>query len=257
MSDAGQVKPRHDAVAHALAYPFNPPHTPYLFAKGGRQPFTDAALAMIAQADRTPVLAVGSNGSAQRLSEKFGDDAQIPVTMGDVADHVVCHSAMFSRYGAIPATLHPWSGARSQTLITWLTASQLTMMDATEDLGVAYDRVLVSARLTGAALSMVAAAATAVDGACDAKLVDCYVARAGALGDENGPVVSTAARVSGADGLTAMTQDQAQRHAMGVLADTGPLDAFVLANVRDSALRTERSKNISNAVGLPFPVRSA
>ena len=55
-------------VAHGLSYPFNPPGKSYLFRDGRMQPLGSFDIA-----DRVPVVASGSNGSPQRLAEKYGD----------------------------------------------------------------------------------------------------------------------------------------------------------------------------------------
>lgn len=234
-------------VAHALAYPFNPPRHAFLFSHGMGVAFGERAATLMA--GRTPVLAVGSNGSVQRLREKFGDGVEIPVSCAVVRDHVVCHSAQFSSYGSVPATVHPWAGARSDVLVTWLTDEMLAVMDRTEDLGVAYDRVKIPCDLLAGE-----GGGDGRDGvAADLKAVDCYVSLAGAMGDAQGPIVTAAARVLGGDGLSCLDQKGAQMLAMRVLAAEGGLEEFVLANVRDGALRTERCVNICAAVGLSFP----
>lgn len=227
---------------HALAYPFDPPDEPFVFAQGVAQAFSSATEGLIAT--RTPVLAVGSNGSPQRLAQKFGDQVVIPVTTAVVPDHVVAHSAKFSAYASVPATLHPWPGAMSRVLVTWLTDAMLQIMDRTEDLGVEYDRV-------GVMVDFSMAIPTA-DRTGSSKLVDAYVSLAGAFGDQNGPIVSAASRVDGADGLTHLDQKFIQTKAMELLDDKGPLERFILANVENDALRRERSKNISRTAGLQF-----
>ena len=50
------------------------------------------------------------------------------------------YSAHFTRYGAIPATLHPCPGATTDVAVQWLTPAELDRMDATEGIGINYDR---------------------------------------------------------------------------------------------------------------------
>jgi len=67
------------AVARALAYPFDPHPDPFLFA-GGKTQWLDESDESLFDG-RIAILAVGSNASPQRLTEKFGTDARVPVTL--------------------------------------------------------------------------------------------------------------------------------------------------------------------------------
>ncbi len=231
------------AVARALAYPFDPPHHAYVIAQGVVRDFTpeqDGALLR----HRHGVLAVGSNASPQRLREKFGPHASLAVTLAQVAGYVVAHSAKFAGYAAIPATLHPWPGAQTQLHVTWLTDEQLAVMDETETLGVAYDRVTIApVRLEDAPAQEVP--------------IETYVSRSGAFGIDGRPAVSAAARITGAADLPVLTQQEIQRRAMDVLGVAGALHAFIGANAQDAAVRDARSSQLSKAVGLPFAAAGA
>lgn len=81
---------------------------------------------------RLPVVASGSNASPHRLAAKFGTGDAIPVTRATLHDFAVVFAGHFTAYGAVPATLCPCPGARTEVWITWLTAAQLTVMHRSE-----------------------------------------------------------------------------------------------------------------------------
>lgn len=97
-------------------------------------------------ADRTPVLAVGSNASPAQLRRKMANAAlptQIPVTAVTVRGLTVGVSAHVSRPGYLPATPVPDPAAESQLWVLWLDAAALDAVDATEP---NYHRVQLPAR---------------------------------------------------------------------------------------------------------------
>jgi len=226
-------------VARALAYPFDPHPDPFLFV-GGKAAWLDASDEGLFD-NRIPILAVGSNASPQRLAEKFGPDARVPVTLAVVADHVVVHSAKITAYGSMPATLHPWSGARARVHATWLTDHELALMDATESLGVEYERVPMPALLLDAPIPRAP--------------IQTYVSIAGALDWNGAPAVSAAARHAG-DAPPALDQRGAQRLAMTYLGLDHALEDFIAENVADAALRQVRTAELSTRAGLPYVARA-
>jgi hypothetical protein len=136
--------------------------------------------------DRVPVIAAGSNAAPQRLAAKFaGWSVAIPVTRACLHDHAVVYAAHFSSYGAVPATLHPAPGARSEVFVTWLSAAELAHMHTTEGVGARYDYV----ELSGLRLE--------VDGHGPVAQAGAYVGRNGALTIGGAPV--RLAAVPGAD----------------------------------------------------------
>jgi hypothetical protein len=94
-------------------------------------------------ADRTAVLAVGSNGCPGRLEEKYGvmPDAAIPVLLGSMTEAAVVYSRRLASYGALPATYLLRPGASSGVFVTLLTEGQLKVMDDSESLGESYQRI--------------------------------------------------------------------------------------------------------------------
>jgi hypothetical protein len=121
--------PNDDAELLALAksYPYDAPGGSYLFADG-----VACALSGIGYVDRVPVIAHGSNRAPEQLRRKFGTAAQIPVTIGWLADYDVVYSAHITQYGAVASTLQHAPGVRVRLSITWLNESQLARMHETE-----------------------------------------------------------------------------------------------------------------------------
>lgn len=196
-------------IAHGLSYPFNPPGHSYLFRDGAMH-----ELAMFDSSGRVPVVASGSNGSPQRLAEKYGDSAEIPVTFGTIRDLVPVFAARITGYGSIPATLAVIPGATAGVHVTWLTEEQLEIMHGTESVGVGYAYV----RMTGFDLDLgphgrpgEAFAYLSIQGSFvpDGKLMP----------------------------LADVGQDEAQRHAMRCTGFEGTLDDFVARHIQDVHFR--------------------
>ncbi len=224
-------------IAHALAYPFAPRPDAFVFENGQARVF-DAERDGALLEERVPILATGSNASPQRLLEKFGPGHAIAVTRAVVPDHVVAHSAKFAAYASIPATLHRWEGARVRVHVTWLTAPQLEIMDETETLGRAYDRVGVTAEFLDAP---------------SAAPAQVYVSRSGAL-SLDGAVVSPSAALleHQCAGPVRLDQRAAQECAMRILELDGPVEDFIAENLADAELRARRSAQLSERAGLPY-----
>jgi len=116
-----------DLLALAKSYPYAAPQTSYLFADGAAGPIERADFA-----GRVPVLAHGSNRSPEQLKRKFGTAAEIPVSLGWLADYDVVYSAHITQYGAVASTLQHRPGTRVRLAITWLDLDQLVRMHETE-----------------------------------------------------------------------------------------------------------------------------
>jgi hypothetical protein len=84
--------------------------------------------------DRQPVLAYGSNASPEVLERKFGDgeDVIVPMIRARLADFDVVYSSHFSPYASIPATLQRSEGTTVTRFVSYLTRSQLHVMNETE-----------------------------------------------------------------------------------------------------------------------------
>jgi hypothetical protein len=116
-------------LARARGYPYAFPQRSYVYRDAGAGPF-DPVLTR----GRTPVLAIGSNQSPERLVQKFGHDAShvIPVQRARLDEFDVVYSAHVASYGAIPAMLQVSPGARVSVAITWLDDDQLEVMHESE-----------------------------------------------------------------------------------------------------------------------------
>nr|WP_240929945.1 hypothetical protein [Streptomyces coryli] len=92
--------------------------------------------------ERTPVLAVGSNGAPGQLRRKFRhlpERSAVPLTRVRVRGVAAGVSAHVGRAGYVPATPVPAAPGRTAELaVSWLDEAQLPVMDATEG---AYDRL--------------------------------------------------------------------------------------------------------------------
>lgn len=128
-------------LARALDYPYAAHPSAYLFRDGRAEPLApDHPLDGL-----VPVAAVGSNRAPEQLTRKYaGWDVTIPVTRHRARDVDVVYAAHMASYGAIPATLATSPGTVVELWLTWLDDLALGRMDATEALGVNYDRVEVS-----------------------------------------------------------------------------------------------------------------
>jgi hypothetical protein len=96
-------------------------------------------------ADRTPVLAVGSNAAPAVLRHKLGSrgvSTVVPVLTGVVRALDVTHSAHVARGGYVPAAPVHRSRSRRRAVLQLLDDDQLAAVDETEP---NYDRVEVSA----------------------------------------------------------------------------------------------------------------
>jgi len=198
-------------VAHGLSYPFNPPGQSYLFRGGRMQP-----LGSFDTAGRVPVVASGSNGSPQRLAEKYGDDAEIPVTFGTIRDLVPVFAARVTSYGSIPATLAVIPGATAGVHVTWLTEPQLEIMHGTESVGIGYAYV----RMRDFDLDL----------GRHGKPEEAY-----AYLSIQGSFVPEDRLMPLAD----VSQREAQTHAMRCTAFEGPLEDFVARHLQDAAYRRD------------------
>jgi len=136
-----------DWLARALGYPYPAHGGDFLFRDGHPGPLAaDHPLDGL-----TPVVAVGSNRAPAQLARKFaGMDVAVPVTRLRAHDVDVVHAAHLAGYGAVPATLAASPGTTVELWITWLDDRALEHMDATEAVGVNYDRVTVALRWTEA-----------------------------------------------------------------------------------------------------------
>ncbi|UEM21708.1 gamma-glutamylcyclotransferase [Skermanella mucosa] len=218
-------------LALASGYPYAFPACSYLFRDGAQHPLPATLPALLA--DRVPVIACGSNRAPEQLARKFRDwphPLTIPVLCGRLAGFDVVYSAHFTRYGALPATLHPAPapGAVVEVAVQWLTGAELERMDATEGIGVNYDRrELGGIRLEIEGLGVIASA-------------EAYLSRRGALAIDGRPVALAAIPCAGRT-WPALDQPGVLEAVRARLAPGSDLHGFIHAIVTDPDYRAEQT----------------
>ncbi len=221
-----------DRIAHALRYPFDPPHRAYRFRSGGLhppEPFDPTGL--------HAVVASGSNGSPDRLHQKFGDAAEVPVTYGIIHDLVPVFAARVTGYGSVPATLAVVAGARAGVHVTWLTDAQLEIMHQTESVG------------TGYAYCALEGFGFTPRGAHPQGPLHAYISLHGAL--------APAGRLLP---MTSVSQTEAQQHVMDSFGFAGTLSEFVSMNLDDPDHRlraNDAASRVGQAIDDPRLIRIA
>jgi hypothetical protein len=208
----------------AEGYPYHRPAGSYLFDDGVLRPLAGAW-----HERRTAVIACGSNGAPARLIEKFaGTGARIPVTPAWLHGYAVVYSAHFTGYGALPATLHPWPGARTRLCVTWLDAAQLELMHCSEGVGERYDYVLLEQLELG------------IDGHGVVARAGAYLSRRGPLAQDGRPVRLAEVLTRGCD-LPAYSQPAMLRRMHRLLAPDESYTTFmsrILASLEDRGRAT-------------------
>ncbi len=226
-------------IALATGYPYEFPACSYLFADHARHPLPDDLLAELT--GRIPVIACGSNRAPEQLARKFQDwplPLRIPVLCAKLAGFDVVYSAHFTRYGAIPATLHPCPGATADVAVQWLTPAELERMDATEGIGINYDRH----HLTGIDLE--------IEGFGTIHTAETYLSRRGPLIHQDTPVALTAIPCAGR-AWPALDQRGVLDLTRRRLAPNATLDGFIHAIVTDAEYRARQTELLANRAGIP------
>jgi len=202
-------------LARALCYPYEAPSRSYCYDGGGVEPFDPAT-----RIGRTPVLAYGSNRSPERLWQKFGSQAIIPVENAVLVEHDAVFSAHISSYGAIPATIHSAPGTCVSLSVTWLDDAQLELMHESE----IKDRNYRVAALSGSLVTL----------DCGGELAEVlvYISQLGFFVHDDGPVALSAIPAAGRrvpEMTGAQVLDEVHRRLAGHVA----FDAFVMRLVQD------------------------
>jgi len=228
------------AARRALRYPYDCPYTPVVVTGGSflrpqveAWPARDGWAALLE--GRSPTLAIGSNRSARQLARKYADwpsPIRMPVWPVGVAGIDVHFAASIGHYGAIPATPYRAPGTVCAMMLVWLTEAEFVRMDATEGLGVAYDRFDVPVTATGD-----------VPGRFDSVVL--YRHRAGTLAFNGGRSVGMQELPVRDGSVPRLSQRQMQRRLRDQLAPGLPLSAFIAGNIADEALRDERIERLA------------
>lgn len=180
-------------------------------------------------AERTTLLAYGSNGSPEVLGRKLALSADpVLVEPAWLHDFDVVYSAHISPYGAVPATLRRSPGTAVRVAVLHLTPEQLTLLSATEPNYEPSTLEGVRCELAGGTVRTELSA---------------YLSRHGCLLVEGAEVALIA--VPARDRRFAeMGEPQVLEHLRATLAPRESIDSFVLANVADPALAQERSARL-------------
>lgn len=237
MEDADAVARR---LARARGYPYAIPQQSYVYRDSGPGAF-DPDLTRA----RTPVLAIGSNQSPERLAQKFGHDAShvIPVQRARLEDFDVVYSAHVASYGAIPAMLQVSPGARVAVAVTWLDDTQLEIMHETE---------IAAANYGFAALEDVR---VHLDTGEVEERAFAYVSSRGHLAHDGAPVALAAIACEGRRYPALSTAEMLERVRARVAPDLDA-DAFVHRLVDDAGYRAEVTRRIAeDAVAFAHPLR--
>ena len=238
-----------DPHHRAKTYPYETPGYSYVYEDARIMPLADWPGPLDELfADRTAVLAFGSNASPDQLTRKFGEflGAVIPVTQARLQDHDVVYSAHITSYGAIPATLAPSPGTLLKTWVTWLSPSQLDHMHRTE-MGSSGGAAVNYAygRRSGIRLDLAEQGELGEAGA--------YLTNHGALGLTASPLALD--QISAQERrFEARTKLQILESAREMLADEMALDEFIAAAVADETRRRAWTDSLRRrAHALDFP----
>ncbi len=233
---------REARLARARDYPYDLRRESYLFAGGRLRPLPDARAA---RAGRVPVLAYGSNQSPAQLRRKFGHlaaaggaEAAIPVQRARLAGFDVVYSAHFTNYGALPAMLRVAPGTTVGVAVTWLTETQLALMNESET------------RVANYAYRRLEQLDLRLDDDTRLAAVDAYVGQRGSLMHDGTPVALEAVR---AEGRTLPSRSTAAmlRLARDRLAPGHDLDKFILRLIDDADFRARTSARVAEGAA-PF-----
>ena len=212
-------------LALAKTYPFPAPGQSYLFRDGASRPLAPGTGEAALFAGRTPVLAHGSNRSPEQLRRKYGDGAEIPVSLGRLDDYDVVYSAHITQYGAVASTLQHSPGSRVRIAVNWLTEAQLARMHETEG-----PSTYQYGRMTSLSLTLEAGPTASLAEAF------IYFSRNGCLARDGRPVGMAAVKTEQRS-HSPLGQVEALTHVRDRYRDGTHLDQMILAAIRDRAVR--------------------
>jgi len=237
-----------EVLERALGYPWSRPASSYVLTDGAVQQLEDLGsderesivsefLGTTSGNPRVRVLAFGSNGSPDTLTQKFAhftnpEDRTVLVLAGQLNDFDVGAAAQPTLYGAMPATLFPSPGTAVRAAVLVVTQLQFTQLAWSE---LTYRLGWLETRFDADETER------SVDGAL------AFVSRFGAFCPEGQPVALAAIPATGRTAI-ALSQEQlldaAAKLSFGPGADA---EALVRAIFEDAG----------EAFDLAAPVRSA
>lgn len=224
-----------NTLAHARGYPYEIPRRSYVYRDSGVGEF-DPSLC----SGRTPVLAIGSNQSPQRLAQKFGNDAShvIPVQRARLKNFDVVYSAHISTYGAVPAMLQVSEGSEVELAVTWLNDAQLEIMNHSE------------VRTANYAFAFIEKLELSFEGSGRVTSAYAYVSSRGHL-RHDGDAVALSAIVCSGRRFRSMSTAQALELVRERVAPELDPDGFVLRLIADEAYRRAVITRLANDA-VPF-----
>jgi hypothetical protein len=227
------VNERSDVVERALAYPYEAPWEP--FVQLGHETLAPDELE-IDRAERTAMLAYGSNAAPEALARKLAlSDQPVLVVPAWLEDFDVVYSAHISPYGAVPATLQRSPGTRVRIHLVYMTPAQVGLVSATEP---NYE----AARMD-AAVCHLDDGETIVGPAA-------YLSRHGCLLDGEAEVALEAVEAIGRS-FPALGEADVLERLRARFCPDDVLETFVLANVTDPTLSQARSTQLPRRPLLP------
>jgi hypothetical protein len=186
-----------------------------------------------ALAARIPVLAYGANRTPEALERKrslpdFPEAASVVVLRARLHDLDVVHSAHFSPYGSVGATLQRSEGTAVQICVILLTDGQLAALSQTEP---------------NYTLEELGDVALALEGGGRLDRVLAYVSRHGCL-VLDGAEVALAAIAAHRRRFRALTQPEVLAAVAARSGHAADLDGFILANLEDPELAADRTREL-------------
>jgi len=230
---------------------------PRLAPRGGSPVFRGAerapagdALAMVGahrstpMAQRVPVIGYGANRSPERLAEKFedlvGPQSVVPMLKAELTGFDVVYSAHIARYGAIPATLGYRPGVKVEVSVLYLDGPPLERLDASEAIGVNYERRRFER------LEMT------VDGLGALATADAYISLHGCFDPGDGMALALSAVPASGRDLPSASAVEALNMARQQLDRDILLDDFIARLGNDEDYRAYASAHIAtHAIGRP------
>jgi len=208
------------------------------------------ALAMVGahrstpMAQRTALIAYGANRAPERLKEKLGalkgPQSVVPILKARLTGFDIVFSAHFTSYGAIPATLGYRPGVTIDISVLFVDDQQLAMLDASESVGVNYERRSFED------LDLL------IDGLGLTPTADAYVSLHGCFDPGEGRALALSAIPAENRDLPAANVVEALNAARQKIAMDVLLDDFIAALAGDAAFRARATKVLTdNAIGRP------
>ncbi|MEH6494778.1 MAG: hypothetical protein V7740_03460 [Pseudomonas marincola] len=220
----------------ALGYPYQRPDYSFII----RGETVTELIAPVDTTNLTPVIACGSNGAPSQLARKFpNSDEPIIATAIELDDFLCCYSAHIAGYGAIPATLVPYSGVTTSCHMTWLTQNQLEKMHESEALGVNYK----FSKLEN--ISIRSKRHAPLDSAF------AYISLHGHLVDNGTPIALADIPLQANGNFPRQNQQTLQELAIKKLSLPLSVEEFVLENIKNKNIRDQRIQAMK-AISQPF-----